>query len=306
MGEMTGMGDKTVLVTGATGTVSTALLGALQGTPGLKLRALVRDPAGTKAQALQKDGVEIVAGDLEEPDTLAEAFDGVDILWLLTPASALEPSMGSNAVTSARRAKVGHIVRNSAIKAGHDAPNRNGRLHALVEESVKASGIPWTILRPHYYMQNLLSSAASVASDGMLYMNMGQGRVGMIDGRDVGVFAAKVIQNAERHAGKTYTPTGPELTTMAEAAETLSSVLGKRVNYVALPPEAAQQAMLGFGLSRWFVGNVVDYGRVYGEGWGDFTTSDFKEVTGHEARSFKQFATDFAPTFGGSPVPAHA
>ena len=92
----------------------------------------------------------------------------------------------------------------------------------------------------------------------------------------------------------------------AEAAETLSSVLGKRVNYVALPPEAAQQAMLGFGLSRWFVGNVVDYGRVYAEGWGDFTTSDFKEVTGHEARSFKQFATDFAPTFGGSPVPAHA
>ena len=300
------MGEKTVLVTGATGTVSTALLGALKGKPGLKLRALVRDPAGAKAQALEKDGVEVVAGDLEEPDTLTEAFEGIDIMWLLTPASALEPSMGSNAVTAARKAKVGHIVRNSAIKAGHDAPNRNGRLHALVEESVKASGIPWTILRPHYYMQNLLSSAASVASDGMLYMNMGQGRVGMIDGRDVGVFAAKVIQNAERHAGKTYNPTGPKATTMAEAAETLSSVLAKRVNYVALPPEAAQQAMLGFGLSRWFVGNVVDYGRVYAEGWGDFTTSDFKEVTGHEARSFKQFATDFAPTFGGSPVPAHA
>src|SRR5882762_7849170 len=151
------MGDKTVLVTGATGTVSTALLGALKGKPGLRLRALVRDPTGAKAQTLQKEGVEVVAGDLEEPDTLQEAFEGVDIVW------------------------------NSAIKAGHDAPNRNGRLHALVEESVKASGIPWTILRPHYYMQNLLSSAGSVASDGMLYMNMGQGRVGMIDGRDVGV-----------------------------------------------------------------------------------------------------------------------
>ena len=124
--------------------------------------------AGAKAQALQKDGVQVVAGDLEEPDTLTEAFEGIDIMWLLTPASALEPSMGSNAVTAARKAKVGHIVRNSAIKAGHDAPNRNGRLHALVEESVKASGIPWTILRPHYYMQNLLSSAGSVASDGML------------------------------------------------------------------------------------------------------------------------------------------
>ena len=93
---------------------------------------------------------------------------------------------------------------------------------------------------------------------------------------------------------------------MAAAAETLSRVLGKQVNYVALPQDAAQQAMLGFGLSRWFVGNVVDYGRVYSDGWGDFTTSDFKDVTGQEARSFKQFATDFAPAFGGSPVAAHA
>src|SRR3989441_4552422 len=294
----------TVLVTGATGTVSTALRETLKGKVGLKIRTLVRDPA--KADALKKDGYEVVVGDREEPDPLTEAFEGVDIMWLLTPASALEPSMGSNAVTAARKAKVGYIVRNSAIKAGHDAPNRNGRLHALVEESVKASGIPWTILRPHYYMQNLLSSAGTVASDGMLYMNMGQGRVGMIDGRDVGVFGAKIIEQTDRHAGKTYTPTGPEVTTMAESAETLSSLLGKRINYVALPPEAAQQAMLGFGLSRWFVGNVVDYGRVYSEGWGDFTTSDFKDITGQEARSFKQFATDFAPAFGGSPVAAHA
>jgi uncharacterized protein YbjT (DUF2867 family) len=298
------MADKvsTVLVTGATGTVSTALLGALNGKPGLRLRALVRDPA--KVEALKKEGVEVTFGDLEEPDTLAEAFDGVDILWLLTPASALEPSMGSNAVLAAKRAKVKHIVRNSAIKAGHDAPNRNGRLHALVEEAVKASGIPWTILRPHYYMQNLLSSASSVASDGMLYMNMGHGRVGMIDGRDVGVFGATIIEQPDRHAGKIYTPTGPELTTLAEAADTLGQILGKPVTYVALPQDAAQQAMLGFGLSRWFVGNVVDYGRAYSEGWGDFVTNDFKDVTGHQARSFKQFATDFAPAFGGVAVPA--
>src|SRR5437879_13828360 len=115
-------------------------------------------------------------------------------------------------------------------------------------------------------MQKLLGAAGPEASDGMLYMNIGEGHVGMIDGRDVGVFGAKIIEQRDRHAGKTYTPTGPEVTTMAESAETLSSLLGKRVNYVALPPEAAQQAMLGFGLSRWLVGSVVAYGRVYSEG----------------------------------------
>src|SRR5438132_13947999 len=90
----------TVLVTGATGTVSTALRETLKGKVGRKTRTLVRDPA--KADALKKDGYEVVIGDLEELDTLAEAFDGVDILWLLTPASALEPSMGSNAVQAAK------------------------------------------------------------------------------------------------------------------------------------------------------------------------------------------------------------
>jgi uncharacterized protein YbjT (DUF2867 family) len=296
------MPDAIVLVTGATGTVSTALLAELKGKAGIHVRALVRD--ASKAAALIEEGCEVVVGDLEEPERLDEAFEGVDVLWLLTPASALEPSMGSNAVNAARKAKVKHIVRNSAIKAAHDAPNRNGRLHAQVEDAIKASGIPWTILRPHYYMQNLLSSAGTVASDGTLYMNMGDGSVGMIDGRDVGLLAAKVIKDPASHAGKIYNPTGPESTTMKGAAETLGHVLGKPVLYVALPQEAARDAMLGFGLSPWFVGNVCDYGRVYSQGWGDFVTGDFTDVTGRKARSFQQFATDFAAAFGGSKVPA--
>jgi len=296
------MPDAIVLVTGATGTVSTALLAELKGKSGIHPRALVHN-AG-KAAALVEEGYEVAVGDLEEPETLDEAFDAVDVLWLLTPASALEPSMGSNAVNAARKAKVKHIVRNSAIKAAHDAPNRNGRLHAQVEDAIKASGIAWTILRPHYYMQNLLSSAGSVASDGMLYMNMGEAPVGMIDARDVGVLAARVIQDPSSHAGKIYNPTGPKSTTMRVAAETLAYVLGKPVQYVALPQDAARGAMLGFGLSPWFVGNVCDYGRVYSQGWGDFVTSDFTDVTGQQARSLMQFATDFAAVFGGSRMTA--
>src|SRR5262249_16307081 len=158
------MADSLVLVTGATGTVGTAVLAALKGKPDIKLRALVRSP--DNAATLVEEGYEGGLGDLEEPGNLPQAFDGVDVLFLLTPAAALEPSMGSNAVAAARQAGVKHIVRNSAIKAAHDAPNRNGRLHAQVEDAVKASGIPWTILKPHYYMQNLLSSASSVASEG--------------------------------------------------------------------------------------------------------------------------------------------
>src|SRR5439155_25491163 len=98
---------------------------------------------------------------------------------------------------------------------------------------------------------------------------------GTIDGRDVGVFAAKIIEHPDRHAGKTYTPTGPESIDMGSAANALSRVLGKPVTYVAMQLEAAQQAMLGFGISSWFVGNVVVYGRAYTEGWGEYTPREF-------------------------------
>ncbi len=293
----------TVLVTGATGTVSTALLEALNGSPGLQVRALVRNPA--KAASVRQTA-EVVAGDLEEPDTLAEAFEGVDVLWLLAPASALAPSINSNAIAAARRAGVRHIVRMSAIKAAHDAPTRNGRLHALSDEELKASGIAWTILRPHYFMQNFLSSAASVGSDGMLYMNLGEGRVGTIDARDVGEMAARIVERPDRHAGKTYNPTGPESITAATAAEALSRNLGKPVTYVALPQEAARGAMIAFGLPQWFVGMLVEYGQAYSDGWGDYINSDFEDVTGRPARSIAQFAADFAPAFGGRQAPAAA
>ena len=134
------MADSLVLVTGATGTVGTAVLAHLKGKPGIKLRALVRNP--DKAATLVEEGYEAVLGDLEEPDTLPQAFEGVDVLFLLTPAAALEPSMGSNAVAAARQAGVKHIVRNSAIKAAHDAPNRNGRLHAQVEDAGRRAAFP--------------------------------------------------------------------------------------------------------------------------------------------------------------------
>ena len=100
-------------------------------------------------------------------------------------------------------------------------------------------------------MQNLLSSAASVAADGTLYMNLGGAHVGMIDTRDIGEFAARILENPRPHTGKVYTPTGPESSSMAAAADALGRVLGKPVSYVALPQDAARTAL------TWFVPTVT-------------------------------------------------
>lgn len=286
--------SKTVLVTGATGTVSSALIEQLKTSPTVRLRALVRSEAN--AMKLRVAGVEAVLGDLDDPDSLPPAFEGAEELWQLTPPGPRAPENAMNALWAARRAGVKRVVRMSAIGAAHDAPTRNGRLHALSDAELQASGLRWTILRPHFFMQNLLGFAPSVASDGAIYMSLGQGRLGFVDTRDIAEVAARIfLESGERHDGKIYTPTGPESLSLADAAERLSTFLGRPVRYVAVPDEAARAAMLQMGFSPWLAGMTVEYGRAYAAGWGDFTTSHVSDVLGRAPRSLLDFARDQWP-----------
>lgn len=287
---------RTVLITGATGQVSSALIRALADAENLKLRALVRDPS--KGAALQRQGLQLAVGDLDEPESLPAAFDGVSDLWLLNAVSPRQPENSMNAVWAAKRAGVERVVRMSAIGAAHDAPTRNGRLHALSDAELAASGMKWTVLRPHFFMQNLLMVAPSVAQQGAFYWDMGEGKLGMIDVRDIGEFAARMLMSApEQHHGKTYTLTRPATISMAEAAAQLSQGIGKPVSYVAVPHDAARQSMLQDGMPAWVANLLVEYGTAYAENWGNFTTPHIQEVLGRPARSVLDFARDHAAAF---------
>ncbi|MEO3891052.1 SDR family oxidoreductase [Nonomuraea sp. B5E05] len=287
--------SRTVLITGATGSVSSGLLDALQGSA-LALRALVRDRS--KAGALERRGVEVVVGDLGDPSTLPPAFKGVNDLWLLTAMDPRAPENSMNAVWAARQAGVERVVRLSAIGAAYDAPTRNGRLHALSDHELQASGLRWTILRPHAFMQNLLWQAGRIAHDATFSLNMAHGRLGMIDLRDVADVAAQILRaEPERHHGRIYTPSGPETLSYAEAAEQLGQVLGRTIHYVAAGAEDAHAGMVAGGIPHWLAGMLVEYGQALGSGFGDFTTTDVEEVVGRPPRRFADFARDHVAAF---------
>lgn len=287
---------RTLLLTGATGMVSSALIQSLNGAQGLKLRALVRD--AKKGEVLARQGIEPVAGDLDEPESLGKAFEGVSDLWLLNAVSPRQPENSMNALWAAKRAGVERVVRMSAIGAAHDAPSRNGRLHALSDAELMASNLKWTILRPHFFMQNLLMSAASIAQQGRFYLGMGQGKLGMIDARDIADFAARVLKSTpDQHHGKVYTLTGPASISFEEAAMQLSQGIDKPVAYVPVPQEAARQSMLDMGLPAWLVGMLIEYGSAYSADWGNFTTPHIQEILGRPARSVLDFARDHASPF---------
>lgn len=243
-------------------------------------------------------GIEVVVGDLDEPESLPDAFEGVQDLWLLVPNGPRASENSMNVVWAARTAGVERVVRLSAVGAALDAPTRSGRLHGLSDHELQSSGMRWTILRPHWFMQNLLNEAGEVAAQGTFSLNVGDARLGMIDIRDIAEFAARVLADGERHDGRIYTPTGPESLSFTEVAQRFTQVLGRPVQYLPVSDDATRKTLLGYGVPPWIVGMLVDYAQAYAGGWGDFTTSDFAVVVGHAPRRLDDFLADHLSAFG--------
>jgi uncharacterized protein YbjT (DUF2867 family) len=287
--------SRTVLITGATGTVSTALLNALQGNK-IDLRALVRDES--TADRIREQGAEIVVGDLDDARSLPSAFEGVHDVWLLTPNGPRAPENNMNAVWAARQAGAERIVRLSAVGAAHTAPNRSGRLHALSDRETEECGMRWTILRPHWFMQNLLNEAGDISATGTFSLNMASSGIGMIDARDVAECAARVlVDDPDRHHSQTYTLTGPRSLTFDEVANQLSLALGKSITYLAVSDDAKRKTLLRYGIPKWIVDMLEEYARAYASGWGDFATNAVADLLGHPPRDIADFVRDHAAAF---------
>ena len=277
--------SKKVLITGATGNIATLVIPALIAN-GLTVRAFVRN--AQKAEGLKKSGVEIFEGDLSNQQSINEAARGMDAVLSLTAAGTQAVAQASAVTKAAKGAGVKHLVRLSAIKAAEDAPTENGRFHFQTDQEIIASGIPYTILRPHFFMQNLFISVPTILEQGSMYWGMGQGKLGMIDVRDIADCIASLLTNGG-HEGKIYSPTGASSITFTEAAAIISKGIGKQVNYVPVPLEAVGEAIRSMGQGEWVARLMMDYSKAYREGWGDYTNNDVETITGHRSRSFQQF-----------------
>jgi len=288
-----------ILVLGPTGNVGSALTPRLTAM-GADFRALVRDESSeaSKVQALKDAGVEVFYGDLNNLDTLHAAFEGVAKVFLLTTPGPNGGAMASNAIAAAKQSGNPHVVNLSVARATSDHPSRFGREHGETDTELMESGLPYTFVRGIYFMQNTLAAAQTVASQGTIYMPMKDGKVGMIDARDVAEAVAKVL-TSDGHEGKSYLLTGPDSISISDVAKTLSRLLEKEVKYVDVPPEAAKEAMLGMGIPEWIADGIIELAGALSEGLGDYTTDDFEKLTGHHPNSYETFARDFAQVFGG-------
>ena len=282
------------LVVGATGNVGGGVLAALVAR-GADVRGLAHSEAGMAA--IGRAGAEPVPGELTDPSSLRGAFDGVEAAFVVTRGMDNQVEMAANAIEAARRAGVRRIVRLSAFVPEPALSTVLGRQHQEIDDALKAAGVAYTILRPTFFMQNILGGAQTIAADGVMYLPFGNGRAGIIDVRDIVDVAVEALLSPGGHEGRTYTLTGPASVSMHDVATALTGALGREVKYVDVPVQAGIDSLIAMGMPKFMADTYGELFVNFARGGADRTTDDVERVTGHPARSIDDFARNFSAAF---------
>ena len=200
----------------------------------------------------------------------------------MTRSPARTPSCRSRRLRSRR------VVRVSALKASLDGPTDNTRQHGRTEQHLAGSGLAYAVLRPHFFVQNLLGMLGSIRAEGKIYFGTGKGKLGMVDTRDVSdAVVATVLTDA--FDGGIHELTGPESIDFDQVAAAVGRGLGKDVQFVPVPPTAVAETVRAHGGDAWTADLLRDYSTAYASGFGDFTTGEVERITGKPPRSLDRF-----------------
>jgi len=250
-----------ILVTGAAGKTGRAVVRALVAR-GAAVRALVYRPS--QVQSLQKLGArEVLVGDMRAQVTVQQATQGAQALYHICPnISPDELGIGRLVIDAARSAGVTHFIYHSVLH-----PQTEEMLHhwqkLRVEECLFECGVPYTILQPAAYMQNVLAGWETITKQGIYAVPYAtETRLGMVDLEDVASAAATVLTQTG-HQGATYELAGVEVLTQVEVAQSLSQGLGRTVCVQVMPlPEWEKQARAA-GLGDYQIGALIRMFRYY-------------------------------------------
>ena len=247
-----------VLVTGATGQQGGALARVLLD-KGHQVRAFVRRPNSPEAKELERLGTRLAEGNLEEASTIEDAAKGMDAVFIVaTPFEAgmeAETRHGIAAAEAAKAAGVGHLVYSSVANADKDTGIPHFESKRKVEEHIEGLGVPYTIVAPVYFMDNLLAPwTLPQLKEGRLPMALPSSRpLQQIALSDIAAYTGVVLENREEFVGRRLDIASDELAG-EEVAEVLTRVTGREIHYVELPLEQVRQAMGedGARMFEWF------------------------------------------------------
>jgi uncharacterized protein YbjT (DUF2867 family) len=269
-----------VLVTGATGTVGRQVVAGLL-RRGHSVRALTRDPAKADFPA----GVEVVQGDLTDPESLAAALEDVTGLHLITFGGPYFAPLetGPQILEQARKAGVRRVT---VLHGGGPS---------LLEDAVRASNFAWTVVMPVEFMSNALEWADGIRGDDEVREPFTGRLSAMVHEGDIGAVAA-VALTENGHGGKEYVITGPEVLTLKDKTDALAAARGREIRLVELSEEQAVEQWRAAGQPDEVIGFLLE---AYGNTplVGRTVVDTVEKVTGRPARTFAQWAAEHADAF---------
>ncbi|MCA2223542.1 NmrA family NAD(P)-binding protein [Nonomuraea aurantiaca] len=285
-----------IVVTGATGTVGTLLVRG-QRERGVPTRAISRTTASPEP------GIQRVTADLDDMSTLVAAYADADAVFLVTPVHPRMARFARNVIEAAvRGGNRPRIVLLAA--AGLDQNVRGVRFlnaHAEGLAALRASDLPYTVLAPNGFFQNLFTMAGAIRA-GTLAAPAGDAAISFVDARDVADAAAHVL-TTDGHDRATYTLTGPQSLTHAEIADQFGAVAGSNVRYSALSPEQARDQLTAAGLDPWRVDGLIELYGFYASGHAAAVSDDIERLLGRAPRSLAEFVADYRQAFSASTHP---
>ncbi|HYF76888.1 MAG TPA: SDR family oxidoreductase [Symbiobacteriaceae bacterium] len=269
---------KKILVTGATGKLGSLVVEALlRSVPAERLAVSVRNPE--KADGLRTRGVEVRQGDFDRPESLDQAFAGVDRLLLISTGGDDETRNRQHtaAVAAAHRAGVGFIAYTSAANAA-DSSFFLAAAHRATEEAIRKTGIPFCFLRNNWYLENEAGTIQAVLGGAPWVTSAGSGKVGWALRRDYADAAAAVL-TGDGHRNAIYELSG-KLMTQEELAAAVAAVWGREVPVLQVDDATYAEMMKNAGVPEPMVPILVAVQRAIREGALAIQSDDFERLLG--------------------------
>jgi uncharacterized protein YbjT (DUF2867 family) len=275
-----------ILITGATGRIGRRVVERLVAAQ-QSVRVLVRDQE--KARRLLPDGVEIIEGDLCAIDVVRAAVDGTQAVLLLSTVAPDQVELQGNVVKAALASSRPYIVKISGLATALDSYVDSGRWHAETEQQIKAGGLPYTFLRPLFFMQNLSFLIASATAEGLIRSGVGDAKIAMVDVEDIAAVAAQLLIERRSLMNQAVTLTAAECVTYDEVAQALGQVLEREVRYQPQTLSEVQRVLRNSDQPGWHVDILLQFNQAFIDGYGDAASEIVADVLGRKPTTLLQY-----------------